>query len=149
MTRHLFYFRPGEEARMLARCQFGLGLDGKGGALLTYPIKGMPWRRNIMKSYDFNFSQETTTLLFSEVHRIRTEFPSECLSIEQLWSDSSEKANGITRDRQTGTLCYSIAIYVERGEPEDSYALRENSEALLQSALYRTVSPLIAPYEKL
>jgi hypothetical protein len=148
MTRHLLYFRPGEEARMLARCQFGLGLDGKGGATLTYPIKGMPWRRNIMKNYAFNFSEEEAALLFSDVHRIRAEFPAECLSNEQLWSDSSEKANGITRDRKTGTLCYSIAIYVERGNPEESYALRENSEALLESTLHRTISALIAPYEK-
>lgn len=149
MTRHLFYFRPGEEARMLARCQFGLGMDGKGGATLTYPIKGMPWRRNIMKSYALNVSKEETALLFADVHRIRAESPTECLSNEQLWSDSSEKANGITRDRDTGTLCYSIAIYVEGGNPEESYALRENSEALLESALYRTISALITPYEKL
>jgi|GEM_PF-7070721 len=134
---------------MQARCQFGLGLNGKGGALLTYPIKGMPWRRNIMKSYAFDFSEEKTKFLFAEVHRIRNEFPEECLSIDQLWSDSLERANGITRDRKTGALCYSIAIYVERGEPEASYALRENSPALLRSELYRTVSALIAQYEKL
>lgn len=149
MTHHLFYFRPGEEARMLAGCQFGLGLDGKGGAILTYPIKGMPWRRNITKSYTFNFSEEHAALLFSEVYRIRTKSPAECLSNEQLWSDSSEKANGITRDRKTGTLCYSIAIYVEGGDPEESYALRENSKVLLESTLHRTISALIAPYEKL
>lgn len=149
MTRHLFYFRPGEEARMLARCQFGLLPDGKGGATLTYPIKGMPWRRNIMKSYAFHRSEEEASLLFADVHRIRAEFPEECLPIEQLWSDSSEKANAITRDRKTGVICYSIAIYSEGGNPEESYALRENSEALLESALHRTISGLIAPYEKL
>ena len=149
MTRYLFYFRPGEEARMLARCQFGLGLDGKGGATLTYPIKGMPWRRNIIKSYAFNFSKEETALLFSEVHRIRAECSAECLSKELLWSDSSEKANGITRDKKSGTLCYSIAIYLEGGNPEESYALREDSKALLTSALHQTISGLIAPYEML
>jgi hypothetical protein len=149
MTRLLLYFRPGEEARMLARCQFWLGPDGKAGALLTYPIKGMPWRRNVMRSHAFNFSEEETALLFDEVHRIRAEFPAECLSIEQLWSDHSEKANGITRDRETGTLCYSIAIHAEAGVPEESYGLRENSEALLGSALHRAVSSLVAPYERL
>lgn len=149
MTRHLFYFRPGEESRMLARCQFGIAPDGRCGATLTYPIKGMPWRRNVMKSYEFNLSGQTKGLLFAEVHRIRAEQPAECLSYEQLWSDSSEKANVITRDRTAGTLCYSIAIYLEGGETEESYALRENSNALLESELFRTISALIAPYEKL
>jgi len=149
MNRHLFYFRPGEEARMLARCQFSVGEDGRCGAILTYPIKGMPWRRNVVRSYEFCLPEETKALLFADVHRIRTEFPAECLSNEQLWSDSSEKANGITRDRATGTLCYSIAIYVEGGKPEESYALRENSKALLESVLYRTISALTTPYEKL
>lgn len=149
MAGHLFYFRPGEEARMLARCQFGIASDGRCGATLTYPIKGMPWRRNVMKSYEFHLSEETKALLFAEVHRIRIEQPAECLSIDQLWSDSSEKANVITRDRTAGTLCYSIAIYTEGGEPEESYALRENSNALLEADLYRIISTLIAPYEKL
>jgi hypothetical protein len=102
-----------------------------------------------MKSYEFNLPEETKALLFAEIHRIRADYPAECLSNEQLWSDSSEIANGITRDRATGTLCYSVAIYVEGGKPEESYALRENSKALSESALYRTISALIAPYEKL
>ncbi len=149
MTRHLFYFRPGEEARMLARCQFGIASDGRCGATLTYPIKGMPWRRNVRRTYEFNLPEETRSLLFAEIHRIRAEYPAECLSNEQLLSDRSEKANGITRDRATRTLCYSVAIYAEPGNPEESYALRETSKALSESALYRTISALIAPYEKL
>ena len=102
-----------------------------------------------MKSYEFSLAEETRNLLFAEIHRIRAEHPAECLSNEQLWSDASEKANGITRDRATGTLCYSIAIYVDAGQPEDAYALREDSKALLESSLYRTISSLIEPYEKL
>jgi hypothetical protein len=87
--------------------------------------------------------------LFAEVHRIRREHPEQCLSHEQLWSDSTEKANGITRDKVTGTLCYSIAIFSEPGIAEESFALRENSSALLDSVLYQVVSELIAPYERL
>ena len=102
-----------------------------------------------MKSYEFALSQEIIDLLFSEVHRIRKEHPDQCLAREQLWNDATEKANGITRDRSTGTLCYSIAITSETGAMEESFSLRENASALLNSALYHVVSGLIAPYETL
>lgn len=148
MGKHLFYFRPGEEARMLARCQFGVSADGRCGATLTYPIKGHPWRRNIVRSFEFELPEETKALLFDEVKRIGTEYPAECLSNDQLWSDSSEKANGITRDRATGKLCYTIAIYGSDGETESYFSIREDSEALVNSVLYKVVSRLIEPHEK-
>ena len=132
---------------MLARCQFGLSEDGKCGATFTYPIKGYPWRRNIEKSYNFSIDEETIKLLFSEIHRLKREFPEECLSNDKLWSDSSEKANDITRDRATNTLCYTISIMVERKEPEEYYAIRENSEALLSSKLCEIITSLIQPHE--
>jgi hypothetical protein len=148
MSRHLFYFRPGEEARTLARCQFG-ARDGRCGATFTYPIKGYPWRKNVVKSYEFNVEQRIIDLLFDEVTRIRKEHPDQCLAHDQLWSDATEKANGITRDRGTGTLCHTISILGEDGVPEESFALREDSSALLNSALFKVISNLIAPYEKL
>jgi hypothetical protein len=149
MKRHLFFFRPGEEARMLARLQFGASEDGSAGAILTYPIKGMPWRRNVMRSYQFSLDAPTLSVLFSEPKRIQAEFPASCLSGEALWSDSTEKANGITRDRATGTLCYTIGIMVEYGEPEEYFALRENDPALTQSVLFQVISKLVTPYERL
>ena len=148
MSRHLYYFRPGEESRMLARCQFG-ARDGRCGAIFTYPIKGCPWRRNVIKSYEFKLEEATLDLLFAEVPRIRKEHPEECLAHEQLWNDASEKANGITRDRSTGKLCYSIAIFRDREPPEEQYSLREDSPALLNSELFRVISNLVAPYETL
>src|ERR1700730_1208055 len=108
MSQHLFYFRPGEERRMLARCQFGIDEQGRCGAILTYPIEAYPWRRNISKSFRFDLSPEEQAALFTEVRRLKTEHPEECLADANLWSDASEKANGITRDRKTGTLCYTI-----------------------------------------
>jgi len=148
MSMQLLYFRPGEEARMLARCQFGIR-DGRCGATLTYPIKGYPWRNNPMKSYEFNLDQATVDLLFSEISRIRREFPDQCLSDKELWSDASEKANGITRDRSTNTLCHTVYIVGERALPTEQYGIREDSPALLESALFRVISGLIAPYEHL
>jgi hypothetical protein len=148
MDSQLLYFRPGEEARMLARCQFGIR-DGRCGATLTYPIKGYPWRRNVVKHYEFHLDPATIDLLFAEVPRIRQEYPDQCLTGDQLWSDTREKANGITRDHKTGTLCYTIYIVGENAMPTEQYALRENSTALLSSALFSVVSGLIAPYERL
>jgi hypothetical protein len=147
MGSQLLYFRPGEEARLLARCQFGIR-DGRCGATLTYPIKGYPWRNNLVKSYEFHLDAATVELLFAEVPRIREVYPDQCLTADQVWSDASEKANGITRDRDTGTLCYTIHIFAENGVVAEQYALRENSTALLSSALFRVISGLIAPYEK-
>jgi hypothetical protein len=135
---------------MLARCQFGLVEDGGCGASLTYPIKGMPWRRNIVKSFEFDIDADTRALLFSEVSRIKREHPNECLCIDDLWSDHSEKANGITRDRKLGRLCYTIGILRE-GLPtfQPYYSLREDSNALLNSALYKIIAKLVEPHEKL
>ena len=133
---------------MLARCQFG-ALDGRCGAILTYPIKGYPWRRNVMKSYEFDLDQETIALLFAEVDRIRKEHPDQCLSREQLWNDASEKGNGITRDRATGTLCHTISVSGADGTSEESFSLREDSIALLSSALFRVISTLVSPHETL
>ena len=147
MARQLLYTRPGEEARMLARCQFG-AVDGRAGATITYPIKGHPWRRNVSRHLLFDLDQETYAMLFAEVTRIRRDFPGECLAHDELWSDASEKANGITRDRRTGTLCYSLGVFVNN-IPEEQYSLREDSTALLGSKIYQVISQLVAPYERL
>jgi hypothetical protein len=149
MSGHLFYFRPGEEARMLARCQFGVDKEGRCGATFTYPIKGYPWRRNVVRSFEFQVGEDTKAMLFAEVRRIREEHPEECLANDQLWSDQSEKANGITRDKLGGKLCYTIAIIREDGGYEEYFAMREDSKALLTSSLYKIISRLIEPYEKL
>jgi len=149
MSRHLFVFRPGEEARLLARCQFGASVDGRCGAFLTYPIKGYPWRRNPRKSVESQLTPNDTELLFAEPSRILAQYPEHCLPNEALWSDSSEKANSITRDRATNTLCWTVGVMAEHAKSEAYFALRENSPALTNSALYRHVMALIAPYEQL
>ncbi|MDB5874770.1 MAG: hypothetical protein JWQ07_4212 [Ramlibacter sp.] len=100
-----------------------------------------------MKSCEFEISEEVKSLLFSEISRIRQQHPSECLAQDQLWSDTREKGNGITRDRSTNTLCYTVGVFGESGDTEESYSLRENSEVLLGSALFQTITELVRPYE--
>lgn len=146
---HLFFFRPGEEARMLARCQFGVNANGQCGAFFTYPIKGYPWRRNLTRGFEFILSKDTKVLLFSEVHRLRKDHPNECLANDQLWSDTTEKANGIIRDRSSGVLCYTIGIYSADGKRKEYFAMREDSVALLSSELFKVITSLLAPHEGL
>ena len=59
---------------MLALCQFGVTKEGC-GATFTYPIKGMPWRRNVVKSFRFDINAEQRDLLFAEIARIRLRIP--------------------------------------------------------------------------
>jgi len=77
--------------------------------------------------------------LFAEVRRLKADHSQECLANDQLWSDSSEKANGITRERSTGTLCHTIGISGEDGRWEEYFSMREDSDALLTSSLYKTI----------
>ena len=116
---------------MLARCQLGLDEDGRCGATLTYPIKGMSWRRNIRKSFEFDVDAGTAKLLLLEVSRIKQEFPSECLSTEDMWNDTTEKANGISRDRRSAKICCTIAVLREHEAQMEYYSLKEDSKALL------------------
>ena len=149
MNEHLFYFRPGEEAKLLARLQFGLERSGKCGAIMTYPIKGFPWRRNPVRSYEFHVSPEEARALFDEVATMRESYPAQCLAHEALWSDQSEKANGITRHAKTGKLCHTIAIFRAPGDAVVTFAMEEDSVALHGSQLYRTITALTGLYETL
>src|ERR1700712_5636341 len=116
---------------------------------MTYPIKGYPWRHNPFRSYELSLSAEEANELFDEVSMMQKRFPNQCLDNEELWSDASEKANGITRHRKTGKLCYTIAIYRAPGEATVYFSMEEDSLALRDSRIYRTISGLIAAYEVL
>lgn len=134
---------------MLARCQFGLYRDGRCGAFMTYPIKGYPWRRNPVRSYEFHLTSEEAGALFDEVATMPERYPSECLNNEVLWSDQSEKANGITRHRQTGKLCHTLAIFRAPGEAVVYFSMEEDSVALCSSRIYRAFTMLIASHESI
>lgn len=134
---------------MLARCQFGLKRDGKCGAIMTYPIRGHPWRGNPVHSYEFQLTSEEAIELFEEVAAMRNRYPDQCLDNQVLWSDQSEKANGITRHRKTDKLCHTLAIYRASGEAVVYFCMEEDSPALCSSRLYRTVTALIAAHENL
>ena len=116
---------------------------------MTYPIKGYSWRRNPVRSYEFHLTAAEASELFDEVATMRERYPSECFDNETLWSDQSEKANGITRHAKTGKLCHTLAIYRAPGEAVVYFAMEEDSVALRGSRFFKMVTALTAPYEVL
>jgi len=116
---------------------------------MTYPIEGYPWRRNPSRGFEFEITSDLASALFDEVINLEKSYPDHCLADDLLWCDHSEKANGITRDDQTDTLCHTIAIYAEDGlSTQNYYSMKEDSEVLRSSQLFETVMLLISPHEK-
>jgi hypothetical protein len=116
---------------------------------MTYPIKGYPWRRNPVRSYEFHLTPQDADAIFGEVAAMPERYPHECLKNEVLWSDQSEKANGITRHRQTGKLCYTLAIFRAPGDAIVHFSMEEDSVALCNSRIYKLFTSLIAPHESI
>jgi len=63
---------------------------------------------------------------------------------EDLWADASEKANSITRDRRTNSLCVSIHIW-EKGLCVLDYALPEKNPILIDSFFYNAILEKLTP----
>lgn len=102
-----------------------------------------------MKSYGFELSEADRALLFRDVTRLREEHPAECLSNDLLWSDTSEKGNGIARERTSGTLCVTVGVFGAAGETYEYFSMREDSDALLRSPMYKIIKQLLDPHERL
>lgn len=143
----VFLFRPGEERRRLARMQFGLHRDGNCSALFTYPIPGFPWRHNAIQTGAWQIEPDLARAIFLEIEDLPLSHPDICLADDHLYSDHAEKANAITRDRDTHALCYAIGIIQSRGEFRLRYSVRETEEAFQCSTLLRTVKDLTAALE--
>jgi hypothetical protein len=73
------------------------------------------------------------------------EFPNDCLLHDDLWADASEKANSITRDRKTNSLCMTIGLW-EKHVALFYYALPETSPILKGSKFYQIISKALEPY---
>ena len=102
-----------------------------------------------MKSFVFELSEADRALLFRDVTRLREEHPAEWPPNDQLWSGTTEKGNGVTRDRTSGSPCVTIGILGTAGETYEYFAMREDSGALLSSPMYRIIKQLIDTHERL
>jgi hypothetical protein len=143
--RHLFVFHPGEAARSIARWRFYLEENGRGGALIDFPIPGMTWRHTRRESVSVQVDHAAAMALFESAINLPRQFPAECLAREELWADSSEPANSVTRDRATNSRCITISVSEQRLDTS-YYSMSENSRALRDSELYRRINSLLEPH---
>jgi hypothetical protein len=142
--RHVAVYYPGEAARNLPRWQFGLSEDGNCGAGLYFPIPGMTWRHTRRKEFSASLEPAVVQAVLNDAVTLPTRFPNECLTTDECWADTSEPANSITRDSRTNTVCLTIDVW-ERDQ-HNYYRMRENSPALNQSELYKTMISFLRPY---
>ena len=133
--RQLIVFRPGEAARGLPQLQFGVHEDGRAGGFFSPPVPGGTWRHSRPQVFEFKFSAAEAAELIDSALKLPLEFPAAILHHDDLWADASEKANSITRDCRTNTLCVTVNVY-ERGQQLAYYALREHCPVLLGSRFY-------------
>lgn len=145
-TRNLYVFRPGEASRGLPRWQFGLEPSGRCEATITYPIAGLPWRHTRQRTMHATLDAFTTETIFAEIAALPGAAPNACLANTVLWSDQTEKCNGITRDSATDTLCLSLGIQNEDFMFQTYFSMRENCPVLLDSVVFKVVTGLLAPY---
>jgi peptidylprolyl isomerase len=143
--KSLHIFRPGEAAQSISRLQFGLHEGGQAGVSVTTPVPGYSWRHARHRNHEFQPDNDLTIALFKEALTMPRNFPEDCLYHDDLWSDLSEPANGITRDLATGTRCISISVY-ERAEIICHYSMKESSNAWLSSRMCRALSELMEPH---
>jgi hypothetical protein len=141
--RHVIVYHPGEAARNLPRWQLRISEDGSCGAGLWFPIPGTTWRHTRRREFTTQLETSLVAGLLDEAATLPIRFPMECFSTDELWADSSEPANSITRDTATDTLCLTIDFW-ERNQ-HNYYRMRENSPALNESELYRVINSLIQP----
>jgi hypothetical protein len=143
--RILYVFHPGEAALGLPRWQFKLEESGNCGASINFPLPGLTWRHTRHGTADIQLDQAAAAALFESASALPQQFPADCLTNEELWADSTEPSNSITRDRRSNSRCITIGVS-ERGQYKTYYSMSEDSPALLNSELFRAIRSLLRPY---
>jgi hypothetical protein len=141
--RYVIVHHSGEAARNLPRWSVRISEDGVCGAGLWLPITGMTWRHTRPWYFTAKIEASLAVRLLDEVITLPARFPTECLSTNELWADSRERGNSITRDRATDTLCLTIDVW--EGDRHSYYRMRENCPALKEAELHRVIYSLIQP----
>jgi hypothetical protein len=89
-------------------------------------------------------TEEQIHELFESVESTFADYPLECLKHDDLWADASEKANSVTRDRKTNSLCITVYVY-QHGSLLLHYGLPETSSILLRSSFYKAILSFLKP----
>ena len=111
--KHLFVFHPGEAARNQPRWQFGVEENGRCKVRGSdHPVPGMPWRHTRNSHREANLDAETTRSLLDRASNCQR-FPQDCFRQKELWADTTERGNAITRDRAGNALCLTISVWSE------------------------------------
>ena len=131
--KHLYLFWPGEMSRNQPRISFGLEEDGRCGVGLTIPPQGLRWKHAKTKSVADKL-EISEAERFEEVSALPKKHPDACLSNDKLWSDHSEKGNGVTRESSTNITCVTIGIQ-EQTVWQCYYSLRETDPILALKTL--------------
>ena len=105
----------------------------------------MTWRQTRKKGVELTVGPAQLVEMLQSVQSTLAEFPNECLFEDQLWSDSSEKANGVTRDRLTDSLCVTVTLW-DQGVRVCHYSLPEESSILLGARFYQVITSALAPH---
>ncbi len=142
--RHLFVFIPGDSSVPRPRCQFGMQESGRYGAHVTYPISGMHWRHAVTRYYQLTIPTDMALAHFTEAAKLPQIFPDECLDNSLLYSDGSQRGNGITRDAKTHTTCLTMGICDTNGQWQCYYSFRANSSPLFGSRVLTFVFDSLA-----
>lgn len=145
--KHLAVLRPGESARGIAQWQYGLRDNGEAGAFIRRcPPPGATWRHSRPKIIAASrLSPEQVVASFESLSVLIGEHHAELLHTDDLWADTSEKANNITRAQRTNTACVWVGLY-EDGHLEQTFYLPEDSPLLLAATFYRVAEALVAPH---
>lgn len=144
--KRLLVCHPGEQARNLARWQFCVrDVETVAGVAITPPVAGATWRHARTKNFEVKLTDGQVQEVVESVQSTFAAHPKECLRNEQMWADSSEKANSITREQVTNTLCITVYLY-ERESLLLAYGLPENSPVLRNSLFYQHIMSAVEPH---
>ncbi len=138
-------FIPGSVADAKVRCQVALGADGKGSAFITRPRPDGSWRRCSFIPVWLTANPERCELMMEEMRSLPDQHPKDCIAHDELWSDSSEPANGITRDQETDTACITIS-FGNVCSPQQHFSIKSTSRRWIDSATRAEVLNLLGDH---
>ena len=140
--KHLFLFHPGEAARNLSRWQFGLEEAGNAESVSHIQFPENPGEMPEPLASSHAWMQTRRSCYSTTLWNYPQKHPKDCLNGEDLWADSTEPGNSITRDRASNTPCITIGV-IEHGRWLCHFLLAEKSPAMLESPLMKVVKGLI------
>jgi peptidylprolyl isomerase len=138
-------FIPGSVKDSKVRCQATLGADGHGSAFITRPRPDGSWRRCSFVPVWLTPDPQRCTSIIEEMRTLPNQRPDDCLSNDVLWSDSSEPANGITRDLATNTPCVTIR-FGDFSSPQQYFSIKSTSRLWRDSPLRAELLRLLADH---